>query len=367
MTNEYCPRIHHGLTLNSITNNSVSYAPCCWIKEQTTESSINFYHNDLVKLRQLNQQSVLPETQCQPCIAQEAAGAQSMRQGYLAKHGTNTLTPALQYLDISVDYSCNLACVTCGPELSTTWRNELGIKHISVRPKIDQFLKTKLGTLDLTNLKEVRMWGGEPLLTTTHQQILEYILEHGQAENIKLMYNTNGTRLIDDYTKKLIEKFKFARISFSIDAIGEQFEYLRYPAKWKEVENNLMWWKHNLPHNAMLSLTVTASILNVLELNSLFDWQQKNFSKSVFGDDIEVYVHQAWGTYGLEYMPEKMVTHFQSMQNYCQPWLQKLNFLGNLSHEVDNVTQQLHTIDQRRKLNFENVFPQTSTFLNHQL
>jgi organic radical activating enzyme len=345
----------------------VSYAPCCWIKDSTTESSVNFYHDDLTNLRQFNQQNILPERLCQACISQETAGAQSMRQGYLITHGKITVEPSLQYLDINIDYTCNLACVTCGPELSTTWRNELGIKHIPVRPNIDQFLKTKLGSLDLTNLKEIRMWGGEPLLTATHQQILEYIVEHGRAADIKLMYNTNGTRLIDEQTKKLIEKFKFARISFSIDAIDEQFEYLRYPAKWSEVENNLMWWKHNLPHNSMLSMTVTASILNVLELNSVFDWQQKNFSKSIFGDDIEVYVHQAWGTYGLEYMPENMVTHFQSMQNYCQPWLQKLNFLGNLSHELDNVTQQLHTIDQRRKLNFKHIFPQAATFLNYRL
>jgi hypothetical protein len=64
-------------------------------------------------------------------------------------------------------------------------------------------------------------------------------------------------------------------------------------------------------------------------------------------------------------MPEKMVAHFQSMQNYCQPWLQKIDFLGSTSHEVDNVTQQLRIIDQRRKLNFANVFPQASTFLNY--
>ena len=365
MNSSYCPKIYHGLALSNITNTSVSYAPCCWIKDPITDFSVNFYHNDLTNLRQFNRQDILPVLKCQACISQEAAGAQSMRQGYLITHGKHTVEPSLQYLDINIDYTCNLACVTCGPELSTAWRNELGIKNISIRPKIDQFLETQLEPLDLSELKEVRLWGGEPLLTDTHKRLLKYITTRTDASKIKLMYNTNGTRLIDDYTKKLIEKFKFCRISFSIDAIGEQFEYLRYPAKWKEVENNLMWWKHNLPHNAMLSMTVTASILNVLEFNSLFEWQQKNFSKSIFGDDIEVYVHQAWGTYGLEYMPEKMVTHFQSMQNYCQPWLQKLDFLGSASHEVDNVTQQLRIIDQRRKVNFANVFPQASTFLNY--
>jgi len=366
MTSNYCPRIYHGLTLNTITNSSVSYAPCCWMKEQTTESSIDFYHGDLEKLRQLNQLSVLPAPQCQACISQETAGAQSMRQGYLAEHGKNTFAPTLQYLDINIDYTCNLACVTCGPDLSTTWRNELGIKHVSVRPTIDQFLKTKLGSLDLTNLKEVRMWGGEPLLTTTHQQILKYIVQHGRAANIKLMYNTNGTRIIDEQTKKLIEQFKFARISFSVDALDAQFEYLRYPAKWPQVEQNLTWWKNNLPHNSMLALTVTASILNVLELDQVFSWHQQNFSKSVFGDDIEIYVHQAWGDYSLEYMPNNMVKHFQQLPNYCQPWLQRLDFLGKLSHNIDQVQKNLQVLDQRRGLDFSAIFPITADLIGYQ-
>ena len=186
MTTNYCPRIHHGLTINSITNHSVSYAPCCWIKDSTTESSINFYHNDLTNLRQFNQQDILPVLECQACISQETAGAQSMRQGYLITHGKTTVEPSLQYLDINIDYTCNLACVTCGPELSTAWRNELGIKNVSVRPKIDQFLETQLDPLDLSELKEVRLWGGEPLLTNTHQQLLEYITRRTNASKIKL-------------------------------------------------------------------------------------------------------------------------------------------------------------------------------------
>lgn len=365
MSNTYCPRIYHGLTLNNITNDSVSYAPCCWIKQHITEPSINFHHSELTNLRQLNQQSMLSESNCQACISQEAAGTQSMRQGYLATHGKNTFDPILQYLDINIDYTCNLACVTCGPALSTTWRNELGIKHNLVRPNIDQFLKTKLGSLDLTNLKEVRMWGGEPLLTTTHLQILEYIVEHGRSAEIKLMYNTNGTRIIDEKTKKLIEKFKFARISFSIDALDAQFEYLRYPAKWQQVEQNLLWWKNNLPHNSMLALTVTASLLNVLDLDRIFEWHQQHFSKSVFGDDIEIYVHQAWGEYGLEYMPSSMVEYFQQLTNYCQPWLQQLDFLGKYSHNIDQVRKNLLVLDQRRSLDFSKIFPITSKFIGY--
>jgi sulfatase maturation enzyme AslB (radical SAM superfamily) len=274
-----------------------------------------------------------------------------MRIGYLETHGQETYHNTLQYLDINIDYTCNLACVTCGPDLSTTWRNELKIPGRQVRPHLEDFFEKHIKKLDLTHLREVRMWGGEPLLTNTHIKILEFIIEQGNAANIKLMYNTNGTQRITEKTKKLIEQFEFARISFSIDEIGKQFEYLRYPAKWAEVEENLFWWRDNLPHNSMLSFTVTASVLNVLTLNNVYDWWSKNFTKSIYGDDIEIYTHQAFGIYGLENMPQEMLVKLQSINDYCQPWIQSFRPVSSLN-SIKLINDTLRANDIRRGQDF---------------
>jgi hypothetical protein len=83
---------------------------------------VDFFHPDLTQLRVKNQQHILPEFFCSKCIAQEQSNKKSMRLGYLETHGKETYDPSIQYLDVDIDYTCNLACVTCGPELSTTWR-----------------------------------------------------------------------------------------------------------------------------------------------------------------------------------------------------------------------------------------------------
>ena len=364
---KYCPRIHHGLMLSNVTQNSFSYSACCWSKNNiNTSSTVDFFHPSLVELRTTNQQQKLPESECSKCIHQENTNKKSMRQGYLETHGPETFDASIQYLDINIDYTCNLACVTCGPGLSTTWRKELGIKGQHVRPNLDKFFLEKLDSLDLSKLQEVRMWGGEPFLTLTHKKILEYIKSRTDPSQIKLMYNTNGTQRIDQATNHLIEQFKFARISFSIDGIGDQFEYLRYPAKWPQVEETLMWWRENLPHNSMLSLTVTASILNVIDIGQVYDWCKLHFSKSIFGDDIEIYVHQAFGEYGLETMPESMITHFKSITDYCQPWIQQLNMLGQNKHNLKLVVKQLEKNDQRRGINLIDVYPAVAEFINYQ-
>ena len=364
---KYCPRIHHGLMLSDIEKNSLSYSVCCWADQLIqTQDKIDFFHPDLVDLRAKNQKQLLPESFCAKCVVQEDTGKKSMRLGYAETHGEETYHTDIQYLDIDIDYTCNLACVTCGPKYSTTWRNELGIKGIGVRPNIGDFIKTKLQKLDLSSLKELRIWGGEPFLTLTHKQILQHLVDSTDVSKIKLMYNTNGTQRIDQSTKELIEKFEFARISFSIDGTGDQFGYLRYPAKWTEVQENLFWWQQNLPHNSMLSLTVTASILSVLYLDQVYDWCKQNFSKSVFGDDIEIYTHQAFGIYGLETMPDSMIAYFKSKTNYCQPWLQELSILGQQQHNLEKVISELSKNDHRRNSNLATVMPEVAEFIQYQ-
>jgi MoaA/NifB/PqqE/SkfB family radical SAM enzyme len=368
MINEkYCPRIFHGLTLSSTPQKSIYYSVCCWSDRPINSLSgkIDFHHPQLTELRKKNQQGELPYDHCSSCIEQEKSGKKSMRLGYLEMDGVHeNYDVSLQHLDINIDMTCNLACVTCGPELSTTWRKELKIKDLSVRPKIREFLEENFSKIDLSMLKEIRIWGGEPFLTHTHKKILEFIAEKVDVSGIRLMYNTNGTCKIDQETKELIEKFKFARISFSVDGIDEKFDYLRYPAKWTEVESNLLWWKENLPHNSMLSLTVTASLLNVLYLDEVFEWHKKYFSESKFSDPIEIYVHNAFGQFGLENAPRPMIEYLQSMENYCQPWIQKLR-LPPENTDIETIVRELRELDHRRKINLQTALPLTAKFLNY--
>jgi len=365
LSSTYCPRIHHGLTLSAIRGQQVKYAVCCWAKDSSsTTGQIDWYHPTITKLRQQNEQGKLPLSYCSSCIDMENVGRQSMRQGYEIMHGEPTYDNSLKYLDINIDYTCNLACVTCGPDLSTAWRNELQIKDLSPRPHINEFLN-KLNAIDFSHLKEIRLWGGEPLLTDTHRRILEYVGQRCDTSNVKLMYNTNGTQKINNYTRGLIEQYQFARISFSIDAVGPRFEYIRYPASWAKVHDNLLWWKENLPHNSMLSMTVTASMLNVLTLNEIYDWHQCHWQKSCYGDPIEIFVHNANGTLALENMPVAMADHLRSLENYCQPGIQKMGSLASNQLGPQVALHYLETLDRRRKLCFSDVLPELARWLHH--
>jgi sulfatase maturation enzyme AslB (radical SAM superfamily) len=365
MPSDYCPRIHHGLTLTDISSESITYAACCWGRSNIkSKGIIEWHHADLDLLRQQNKMGMIPPDYCQSCIDQEQAGQKSMRMGYIELHQAPSYDNSLQYLDINIDYTCNLACVTCGPEYSTTWRKELDIKNLSVRPKIENFLKT-FDSLDFSTLKEIRFWGGEPFLTRTHEQILDFIAARCDTSTIKLMYNTNGTQRISDQTRELLEEFKFVRISFSVDGTGKKFEYLRYPGCWNEVEDNLLWWRENLPHNSMLSLTTTASIFNVLDLGEIFDWKKLYFDKSKFQDDIEIFVHQAFGWAGLENMTPEMAQTLKSLPDYCQPWIQQASFLSTKSHGPATFVARTKEIDSRRNVRLPDILPEVARLMHY--
>jgi hypothetical protein len=65
-------------------------------------------------------------------------------------------------------------------------------------------------------------------------------------------------------------------------------------------------------------------------------------------------------------MPTKMIEYFKSMKNYCQPWLQQMDILGQRNQQLDRVLTALRTIDQRRGLNFSHVMPLTAELIGYQ-
>ena len=85
----------------------------------------------------------------------------------------------------------------------------------------------------------------------------------------------------------LWSQYKLVQIDFSIDDIGQRFEYQRYPAKWTDIVKNLQWFIDHAPHNCMFGVNTTVSILNKHNLDNLNSWLQENFYMSRFTDPIE--------------------------------------------------------------------------------
>lgn len=87
-------------------------------------------------------------------------------------------------------------------------------------------------------LRHIIFQGGEPFLVKEFDQILDVLIETGVAANVTFEIVSNMTTLKDSTIDNL-GKLKKVLLGVSIDGIGDVLEYIRYPAKWTDIENNI--------------------------------------------------------------------------------------------------------------------------------
>lgn len=269
--------------LNIVVNqNKLEISSCCLMKTQH-ESTINFHDSAyLTKIRQSWDKNEFP-SECNTCKRAEEKGETSRRHGsnrWFEDNSCNDNSVELVKLDYWTGDTCNLRCVICGPQYSSSWKQELNYPLELKKSTVNQFWKE----LDLSTIKFVHFNGGEPLLSKEHVTFLESIQE---KDKVSINYNTNGTVLPSPALLDLWSNFKLVQLDFSIDDIEERFEYQRYPAKWPDVTKNLQWYIDNSPVNCMFAVNTTVSILNSGNLSKLQDWLSNNFSTSRVNDPIE--------------------------------------------------------------------------------
>jgi MoaA/NifB/PqqE/SkfB family radical SAM enzyme len=88
------------------------------------------------------------------------------------------------------------------------------------------------------SLECITFQGGEPLLVKEFDRILDLLIERGIAANVIFEIISNMTSLKDSTLQKL-SQLKHVILGVSIDGIGDVLEYIRYPAKWSEIEANI--------------------------------------------------------------------------------------------------------------------------------
>ena len=125
----------------------------------------------------------------------------------------------------------------------------------------------------LPNIKYFEFTGGEPWMIQEHFDLLEYAVEQGYSKNIDIHYNTNATQWPTPHFD-LWKNFGRVDIAFSIDNVGDRFEYERYGAKWQEANLIIdeVHIKRNYVSNITTQLCFTVNIQNVYYLDELLAW-----------------------------------------------------------------------------------------------
>lgn len=270
----------------------------------------------LKALRETNKQGVW-DPGCSPCYLMERAGLTSFRTGMnrgLDTYGRTDLSGPAR-LDIMFDISCNLACRTCDSNSSTFWQKHLQDIGEWDRPIFTPRNKSRmieyLAELDLSNLRQVVFCGGETLLGQEYWDVAQWLVEHtpDAKQNLTLCFQTNGTQPILEKNHDIIDSCRFVKLQISLDGVQERFEYLRWPAQWQPVTQNLQQLRDHLPPNVIFLVEQTISIFTILTYTDVERWVKENFSQNRLGINTPCCHHLAHGIFGLHNCSQRLVDH----------------------------------------------------------
>lgn len=273
----------------------------------------------------------------------------------------------LSTIDIRWNNTCNFACAYCGPEFSSKWASELGIKFDEVPQRRLQQLKQYVFER-ADKLKHVYMAGGEPLLMKENLELLEILQEKNPHINLRINTNLSktGTRVFE----KICE-FPNVHWTVSVDEMGLEFEYVRYGGLWTD-------FLDNLNKIRKLNHKITFNMLHhLLNYRSLFD-TVKFFKRLGFHNNSFVIGALSQPDYlNIRHLPENML---HSVEQELQDWIsQKPGFL--LENSLKNVLQYIKTpveknidyclgeiarMDKRRNINSRIVFKEFYNLLERQ-
>jgi MoaA/NifB/PqqE/SkfB family radical SAM enzyme len=262
---------------------------CCVYQEPTDQNLKS--HSEIKnspKIIQLQQDLLngIKSPECQSCWGNESSGSHSLRTLTLRKLNSGQVDfdklarqtidhKKLRYLWIDSGSVCNLACRSCSYIYSTSLFKEYKDRH-NYTP-ITGIKKTDVQSLmqeDYSSIAEIMVLGGEPFLNLDHIQIIDQVVKQGHSKNAELKYFTNGTVRLPHAIERQISHFKKVKFNLSIDAVDQQFEYIRTNGQWDSIQSNLNYLLElqKLHPNIILSVQITISVLNVLYLGELMQW-----------------------------------------------------------------------------------------------
>lgn len=317
---------------------------------------------------------------CRECWRMQQMGLRSMRYDsfdYQTEENQVVMPTNPTRIEINASNVCNLKCRICYPNASSKWIQE----HKDIYGSNERtYFNLSFDNIDIIKrwapgLKEVCFFGGEPLLSAQNLELLDYFIENGFAGQMSILFNTNGTVFSDEIANRF-QHFKLVRMFFSIDDIGERFEYQRKGALWNNVSQNLdrayRLSRSKFGQNIDFKVCCTVSTLNIFYLPEFFHWLETYYQ------DLKVFWNFLFDPWQLsiQALPEPVKVHLKArLRRELKPSFEMTNeetrtldelmdFLDNsIDRDFSGFFTYIETHDKYRGERFDETFPEMNKLL----
>jgi hypothetical protein len=144
-------------------------------------------------------------------------------------------------------------------------------------------------------------------------------------------------------------------ITFSLDGIGNRFDYIRYPLKWSQVEKNVIRMLNELPSNVQFKLNHTVNILNLYYYDEFIDW----YNRVMLSErPVNFLFNPCSGILSPNQVPDKLFNRL--LEKYGEDSKVIRTITNNNSNDQTDLLTYLSELDTRRRLDWRQVFPEIS-------
>lgn len=362
----------------------------------TQENFLDFHNTDLkISDRQSMLSGVWPEKSCQYCRNIEQSGGFSDRM----RHQTiPDLSPEILYQDptaVKIDptivevffnNTCNLGCLYCIPDLSSTINSEnqrygefdrAGVTLVPYKGQFKNFapLFWQWFESGFSKLRRFHVLGGEPFLQKEWDRLLDMIEKHpnpGCELNVvtNLMVPTAVLQKYIDQFRRLLKDRALKRIDItcSIDCWGDAQEYVRYGIDLDHWQKNFLLLKSNRWLTVNINQTISVLTIKTMPdlLENLIEWRKERpighwfsgvspgpayLKPNILGDEFREDFDKI-----LDLMPTE-TDEDRTAIDYMRGIKKQSTSTGPLPNDIRDLFIFLEEKDRRRGTSWKNVFP----------
>ncbi len=377
--------------------------PCCLAMDEIVDDNGNKFKlnsasfseiqnsQHMKTLRQEFLAGEQPQT-CRRCWNEERAGRTSKRMHTLdrLKHmgisedWTEDAKP-LMFLDLKLGNICNLKCRICGSWSSSQFATEelnfiidreekkTSFHYQMLRdgawPRESQEFWSELDAA-MSEVRYIEFTGGEPFLIQEHFDLLKRLVDRGYARNIEIHYNTNGT-VYPEMAADIWQYFKHVEVAFSIDDVGERFEYQRTNAVWTEVVDNIQRFVELRDDLLNMSLQVccTINVFNIMNLEDVANWISQQDFDFVYWNMLHDAYYFSIGTLPAEakVIAEQRLRQAHIPDKFRQEFDRIIDFMNNgASLDGELLKMKIEDLDFKRKQKLQDVVPVLAEAIGYQ-
>lgn len=334
------------------------------IQTESLDYILNNKQAVAIKQRMLQDQ---PVDNCSRCIKLENEGTgdkkyEHLRNLYNEMFKSQTLDYEqnqfqLGALDLHWSSTCNLKCVTCWAQQSSSIAQEqnLPVQHTPsavAYPLIDWIAENQ------HTLREVYLSGGEPSLIKYNLYLLEKL-----EKRPDLLVRVNSNLTWDKDNKIIQEVLRFPNVLFtcSSDSTGTKFNYIRRGADWSVFEQNI---KYLQQFPVKLRINSVNTVMTALDLTDTIDFYHDKYGIDDYTINQCGMEHTYLRTRNMPAAIKDQVKNkiIKSIEKYNY----NLNLVGSLRNCLSELEQNktedysdfLDNIDKLANTNWRKVFPE---------